>query len=197
MEVRYRDPHAPKIVEVEEDGQRVEVEEMDEEEPDILQAMVEGVEEVTKEGPGDVLVFLSGEREIRETAEALEEQFGNRRGDFAAVRAAELGGAAAGFCAGENAADRAGDERGGDEPDGAGDPVRGGPGAGADIAVFAADEGAAVADRAGVAGVGEPADGAVRAGGGGGMRAAVFGGEFFGAARCSPSRRFCGRTWRR
>ena len=77
VEVRYRDPHAPKLVEVEEDGQRVEVEELDEEEPDILQAIVEGVDEVTKVGPGDVLVFLSGEREIRETADALEERFGN------------------------------------------------------------------------------------------------------------------------
>jgi ATP-dependent helicase HrpA len=29
------------------------------------------VDELAREGPGDVLVFLSGEREIRETAEAL------------------------------------------------------------------------------------------------------------------------------
>jgi ATP-dependent helicase HrpA len=77
VEVRYRDPHAPKIVEVEEDGQQVEVEELDEDEPDILQAIVDGVDEVTKAGPGDVLVFLSGEREIRETADALDERFGS------------------------------------------------------------------------------------------------------------------------
>ncbi len=78
VELRYRDPHAPKMVEMEEDGQRVEVEELDEDEPDILQAIVGGVEEVAKEGPGDVLVFLSGEREIREAGEAMSEQFGNR-----------------------------------------------------------------------------------------------------------------------
>jgi ATP-dependent helicase HrpA len=43
-----------------------------------LRAIVEGVKEVSGEGPGDVLVFLSGEREIRETAAALEEELGNR-----------------------------------------------------------------------------------------------------------------------
>jgi len=35
------------------------------------QAIVEAVEELSREGPGDILVFLSGEREIREAAEAL------------------------------------------------------------------------------------------------------------------------------
>jgi ATP-dependent helicase HrpA len=34
-------------------------------------AILGAVDEVCREGPGDVLVFLSGEREIRETAEAL------------------------------------------------------------------------------------------------------------------------------
>jgi len=38
---------------------------------DLLDAIVEGVEEACACGPGDVLVFLPGEREIRETAEAL------------------------------------------------------------------------------------------------------------------------------
>ncbi len=51
---------------------------LDEEEPDLLRAIVEGVKEVSAGGPGDVLVFLSGEREIRETAAALEEELGNR-----------------------------------------------------------------------------------------------------------------------
>ncbi|HEX4867827.1 MAG TPA: ATP-dependent RNA helicase HrpA, partial [Acidimicrobiales bacterium] len=35
------------------------------------QAVCDAVVELTREGPGDVLVFLSGEREIRDTAEAL------------------------------------------------------------------------------------------------------------------------------
>lgn len=36
-----------------------------------IQGIVDAVDELASSGPGDVLVFLSGEREIRETAEAL------------------------------------------------------------------------------------------------------------------------------
>ena len=38
---------------------------------DLYEAIVEAVSELQREGPGDVLVFLPGEREIREAAEAL------------------------------------------------------------------------------------------------------------------------------
>jgi ATP-dependent helicase HrpA len=38
---------------------------------DLAQAVVDAVDECHRNGPGDVLVFLPGEREIRETAEAL------------------------------------------------------------------------------------------------------------------------------
>jgi ATP-dependent helicase HrpA len=38
---------------------------------DQTQAICDAVVELTREGPGDILVFLSGEREIRDTAEAL------------------------------------------------------------------------------------------------------------------------------
>jgi ATP-dependent helicase HrpA len=72
VELRYRDPHMPTMVELEEDGRRVEQEELDEEEPDYLKAIVEGVDEIVAIGPGDILIFLSGEREIRETAKELE-----------------------------------------------------------------------------------------------------------------------------
>ncbi len=41
------------------------------EERDQTQAVLDAVDELCAEGPGDVLVFLSGEREIRDTAEAL------------------------------------------------------------------------------------------------------------------------------
>ena len=41
---------------------------------DQTQAILDAVNELGKEAPGDVLVFLSGEREIRDTAEALEKQ---------------------------------------------------------------------------------------------------------------------------
>jgi ATP-dependent helicase HrpA len=39
--------------------------------PDLTDAIVDAVDEAARCGPGDVLVFLPGEREIRETAEAL------------------------------------------------------------------------------------------------------------------------------
>ena len=78
VEVRYRDPHAPAVIEMQEDGSRIIDEELDEEEPDILRAIVSAAGEVTALGPGDLLIFLSGEREIRETATALEEAFGSR-----------------------------------------------------------------------------------------------------------------------
>ncbi len=43
----------------------------DREDRDQVQAISDAVSEVTAEGPGDILVFLSGEREIRDTADAL------------------------------------------------------------------------------------------------------------------------------
>ncbi|MEW9533439.1 ATP-dependent RNA helicase HrpA [Microbispora sp. NPDC049125] len=42
-----------------------------EEDDDPTQAIVDAVDELCAEGPGDILVFLSGEREIRDTADAL------------------------------------------------------------------------------------------------------------------------------
>ncbi len=41
---------------------------------DQTQAIVEAVDELRAEGPGDILVFCSGEREIRDTADALRAQ---------------------------------------------------------------------------------------------------------------------------
>ncbi|HVL09914.1 MAG TPA: ATP-dependent RNA helicase HrpA, partial [Burkholderiaceae bacterium] len=47
---------------------------------DLYDAIVEAVEELSRAGDGDVLVFLPGEREIRETAEALRKHaFGGAR----------------------------------------------------------------------------------------------------------------------
>ncbi|MEV1144035.1 ATP-dependent RNA helicase HrpA [Micromonospora sp. NPDC049799] len=63
VEVRYRP-----LVEVTE----AEGEDSDEENVrDQIQAIGDAVEELAAEGPGDILVFLSGEREIRDTADAL------------------------------------------------------------------------------------------------------------------------------
>jgi ATP-dependent helicase HrpA len=41
---------------------------------DQIQAICDAVDELCREGPGDILVFLSGEREIRDTADALRRQ---------------------------------------------------------------------------------------------------------------------------
>ncbi len=46
-------------------------EDEDERDRDLQQAILDAVDEVWQEGPGDILIFLSGEREIRETAESL------------------------------------------------------------------------------------------------------------------------------
>jgi ATP-dependent helicase HrpA len=46
-------------------------EEGDEEEPDLEDAILDAVDEVSRQGLGDILIFLPGEREIRDTAEAL------------------------------------------------------------------------------------------------------------------------------
>ncbi|HKY76498.1 MAG TPA: ATP-dependent RNA helicase HrpA, partial [Acidimicrobiia bacterium] len=56
VEVRYR----PLLEEDSEDSDR-----------DQITAICDAVDELQAEGPGDILVFLSGEREIRDTAEAL------------------------------------------------------------------------------------------------------------------------------
>jgi ATP-dependent helicase HrpA len=45
---------------------------------DELEAIGEAVDELLREPPGDILVFLSGEREIRDTAEALRGRLGDR-----------------------------------------------------------------------------------------------------------------------
>ena len=72
VEVRYRpvaDPDRP-----------------DAEPRDQVQAISDAVDELRAEGPGDILVFLSGEREIRDTADALSGQA--RPGGAAALRPA-------------------------------------------------------------------------------------------------------------
>ncbi|MGW2421159.1 ATP-dependent RNA helicase HrpA [Streptomyces sp. NPDC001709] len=62
VEVRYR----PLLEEYTEDAADAD--------RDQITAIIDAVEELQKEGPGDILVFLSGEREIRDTADALEKK---------------------------------------------------------------------------------------------------------------------------
>lgn len=47
------------------------VEDADDTERDQLQAIFDAVDELGRESPGDILIFMSGEREIRDTADAL------------------------------------------------------------------------------------------------------------------------------
>ncbi|RAY16096.1 ATP-dependent RNA helicase HrpA [Actinomadura craniellae] len=68
VEVRYRPP---------------------EEDADQVQSILGAVDELTAEGPGDILVFLSGEREIRDTADALNKRL-NRPGAAPAVEVLPL-----------------------------------------------------------------------------------------------------------
>jgi len=55
VEVRYRSPL-----------------EQDDKDADQLQAIFDAVDELYREPPGDILIFLNGEREIRDTADALD-----------------------------------------------------------------------------------------------------------------------------
>src|SRR5690349_12578694 len=69
VEVRYR----PLVITAYEDDDDDEGEEVVR---DQIQAVCEAVEELAQEGPGDVLVFFSGEREIRDAADALRRSVG-------------------------------------------------------------------------------------------------------------------------
>ena len=77
VEIRYR-PLAPP-----EGGPTKEPKDLD-------TAIVEAVDELMAEGPGDVLVFLSGEREIRDATDALRGAFGPRLADPRRPDALEL-----------------------------------------------------------------------------------------------------------
>ncbi len=57
---------------------------------DLDTAIVDAVGELMAEGPGDVLVFLSGEREIRDAADALQGAYGPRLNDPRRPDALEL-----------------------------------------------------------------------------------------------------------
>ncbi|MBZ5737599.1 ATP-dependent RNA helicase HrpA [Nocardioides mangrovi] len=63
VEIRYRP-----LMDLQEDDEDGEVVVRDQ-----TEAIVDAVKELSAEGPGDVLVFLPGEREIRDTADALSE----------------------------------------------------------------------------------------------------------------------------
>ena len=80
VEVRYRP-----LMELPEDDDEGEVVQRDQ-----TEAIVDAVRELAAEGPGDVLVFLPGEREIRDTADALEDAAGSLRGAGGGVEVVPL-----------------------------------------------------------------------------------------------------------
>ncbi|SFF08293.1 ATP-dependent RNA helicase HrpA [Nitrosomonas sp. Nm166] len=57
----------------------------DEEDNDMQRAILHAVDELIVLGPGDILVFLPGEREIRETAEALRKHHFNHHSAYSGV----------------------------------------------------------------------------------------------------------------
>lgn len=71
VEIRYR----PLVLTPGADGEDIddedELEDIHSIERDLTQAITDAVDELMGEGPGDILVFLPGEREIREIADAL------------------------------------------------------------------------------------------------------------------------------
>ncbi|MGP1310560.1 MAG: ATP-dependent RNA helicase HrpA, partial [Phycisphaerales bacterium] len=69
VETRYRAPDAGDVADADAQGFS---------ELDLQDEILWAVEELAHEGPGDILVFLSGEREIRETADTLRDRYVNR-----------------------------------------------------------------------------------------------------------------------
>ena len=139
------------------------LEDADDPDRDQTDAIGDAVEELLRERAGDVLVFLSGEREIRDTAEALGGRLRDRRRDPAALRAALHARAAARLQAARRAPRRARHQRRRDVADRARHPLRRRSRHGADQPLQRAAEGAAAADRADLAGLGRPAQGPLRA----------------------------------
>ncbi|BBZ26144.1 ATP-dependent helicase [Mycolicibacterium madagascariense] len=74
VEIRYRPLEVPVVDDGEEDPDDPDHDVIRTEVRDQTEAIVDAVRELEAEPPGDVLVFLSGEREIRDTAEALREE---------------------------------------------------------------------------------------------------------------------------
>ena len=83
VEVRYRP--LMELPESDEDGEPGEVLVRDQ-----TEAIVDAVKELSAEGPGDILVFLPGEREIRDTADALADIHTSVRGGGAGVEIVPL-----------------------------------------------------------------------------------------------------------
>ena len=71
VEIRYRPLELPATAEEQDDPDDPDHEVVRVEPRDQTEAILDALQELSSEPPGDVLVFLSGEREIRDTAEAI------------------------------------------------------------------------------------------------------------------------------
>ena len=71
VEIRYRPLEVPAEADSSDDPDDPDHEVVRVEPRDQTEAIIDALEELSAEPPGDVLVFLSGEREIRDTAEAI------------------------------------------------------------------------------------------------------------------------------
>ncbi|MER2135318.1 MAG: ATP-dependent RNA helicase HrpA [Arthrobacter sp.] len=65
VQIRYRPLNQPALGALEDDEDELE------EDRDPLDAVCDAVDELSREAPGDILIFFSGEREIRDAADAL------------------------------------------------------------------------------------------------------------------------------
>jgi ATP-dependent helicase HrpA len=77
VEIRYR-PLDPATVDSDESTKDSGEDGAEEEVRDQIEAICDAVDELTAAGDGDILVFLSGEREIRDTADALRRRYEDR-----------------------------------------------------------------------------------------------------------------------
>ena len=126
------------------------------------QALADAVDELCRAGPGDILVFLPGEREIRDAAQVLKKT--NFRGESsAAVFAALHRGAGPGLQAGQGAPRDPRHQRGRDLAHGAAHPLRGRHRRRARQALQLPQQGGDAARRADLAGRRAAARGALRA----------------------------------
>ncbi len=174
VEVRYR----PLIEQPEEDeeGEAVVRDQTD--------AIVDAVRELSAEGAGDILVFLPGEREIRDTADVLDGSGATEPARGGSALLAALGRRAApGVPAPRWPAGGPRDQRRRDLADGPRHPVRRRHRCRAHLAVLRPDQGAAAAGRADQPGLGQPALRPVRPGRGRHRDPALLGGGLRVAAR--------------
>ncbi len=81
VEIRYRPLELPSPADASEDPDDPDHEVVRVEPRDQTEAIIDALQELSAEPPGDVLVFLSGEREIRDTAEAIRAHFQKARRD--------------------------------------------------------------------------------------------------------------------